>query len=119
VDQPALRNLDNFRIPEENETMAATMIAFYKEPPDREKFDKHLFEVHLPLVQKIPGLVKMEVHRFTGKSAPYYLMVTLYFNDKEERKAGLMNSPEGQAVTADTQNNVAPDNIIVAFADTV
>ncbi|TME06523.1 MAG: EthD family reductase [Chloroflexi bacterium] len=99
--------------------MAATMIAFYKEPPDREKFDKHLFEVHLPLVQKIPGLVKMEVHRFTGKSAPYYLMVTLYFNDKEERKAGLMNSPEGQAVTADTQNNVAPDNIIVAFADTV
>jgi uncharacterized protein (TIGR02118 family) len=99
--------------------MAATMIAFYKEPADREKLEKHLFEVHFPLVQKLPGLLKMEVNRFSGKSAPYYLMVTLYFNNKEERKAALMNSPEGQAVTADTQSNVPADKIIVAFADTV
>jgi uncharacterized protein (TIGR02118 family) len=99
--------------------MAATMIAFYKEPTDREKLEKHLFEVHFPLVRKLPGLVKMEVNRFSGKSAPYYLMVTLYFNDKEARKAALMNSPEGQAVTADTQSNVPADKIVVAFADTV
>ena len=99
--------------------MAATMIAFYKEPADREKLEKHLFEVHFPLVQKLPGLVKMEVNRFSGKSAPYYLMVTLYFNNKDERKAALMNSPEGQAVTADTQKNVPPENIVGAFADVV
>ncbi len=99
--------------------MAATMIAFYKEPVDREKFDKHLFEVHLPLCRKMPGLVKTEVNRFSGKSAPYYLMVTLYFNNKDERKAALMSSPEGLAVTADTQSNVPPDKIAVAFADTV
>ena len=98
--------------------MAATMIAFYKEPADREKFDKHFFEVHLPLVGKVPGLVKAEVSRFTGKNAPYYLMATLYFNNKEERKTGL-GSPEGQALSADLPNYVAPDSITIAFADTV
>src|SRR5205085_11950993 len=65
------------RFKKENNTMAATMIAFYKEPADREKLEKHLFEVHFPLVRKLPGLVKMEVNRFSGKGAPYYLMVTL------------------------------------------
>jgi len=99
--------------------MAATMIAFYKEPADREILEKHLFEVHFPLVQKLPGLVKMEVNRFSGKSAPYYLMVTLYFNNRDEMKAALMKSPEGQAVTADTQGNVPADQIVVAFAETV
>ena len=99
--------------------MSATMIAFYKEPADREKLEKHLFEVHFPLVRKLPGLVKMEANRFSGKGAPYYLMVTLYFNSKDERKAALMTSPEGQAVTADTQSNVPADKIVVAFADTV
>jgi uncharacterized protein (TIGR02118 family) len=97
--------------------MTATMIAFYKEPADREKFDKHFFEVHLPLVEKIPGLQRVEVKRFTGKTAPYYLMATLYFNNKEERKAGL-SSPEGQATSADLPNYAAPDSVIIAFADT-
>ena len=98
--------------------MPATMIAFYKEPPDREKFDKHFFEVHLPLVRKIPGLLKLEVERFAGKGAPYYLMVTLYFNNKEERKAGL-NSPEGQATSVDLPNYAEPGSFIIAFADVV
>lgn len=98
--------------------MAATMIALYKEPPEREKFDKHFFEVHLPLLQKVPGLTKTEVQRFAGKNAPYYLMATLYFNDKEARKAGL-NSPEGQALSADLPNYAAEGSYIIAFADTV
>ena len=66
--------------------MAVTMMALYKEPADREKFEKHYFETHVPLVKKIPGLQKVEVSRFSGKNAPYYLMATLYFNNKDERK---------------------------------
>jgi uncharacterized protein (TIGR02118 family) len=99
--------------------MAATMIAFYKEPVNREEFDAYYFEKHVPLVQKIPGLVKIEVSRFSGKNAPYYLMTTLYFNNKDERKAGL-SSPEGQATSVDVPNfAAAPDSFIIAFADVV
>ncbi|GCE06498.1 EthD family reductase [Dictyobacter aurantiacus] len=98
--------------------MAVTMIALYKEPADREKFEKHYFDTHIPLVKKIPGLQKVEVSRFTGKDAPYYLMATLYFNSKEERKAGL-SSPEGQATNADLVNFATPDSVTIAFTEIV
>ncbi|MBE3560176.1 MAG: EthD family reductase [Ktedonobacteraceae bacterium] len=94
------------------------MIALYKEPADREQFDKHYFNVHVPLVQKLPGLLKAEVHRFSGKNAPYYLMAILYFNNRDERKAAL-SSPEGQATSADLPNFTAPDDVVIAFSEVV
>lgn len=96
--------------------MAVTMIALYKEPPNREQFEQHYFGTHIPLVQKIPGLMKVEVQRFSGRDAPYYLMATLYFESKEARKAGL-SSLEGQATNADLANFAAPGSYTIAFAD--
>jgi uncharacterized protein (TIGR02118 family) len=98
--------------------MAVTMVVLYKEPSDREKFDAYYHSTHIPLVKKIPGLQKVEVSRFTGREAPYYLMATLYFNNKEERKAAL-SSPEGQATAADLANFATPDIVTTAFADIV
>jgi len=98
--------------------MAVTMMAFYKEPADREAFDRHYFEKHVPLVHRIPGLQKMEVSRFSGKEAPYYLLATLHFASKEDRKAGL-SSPEGRATNEDLANFASPDSVIIAFADIV
>ena len=40
------------------------LIALYKKPADAdaiEAFEKHYFENHMPLVAKIPGLIKSEV----------------------------------------------------------
>jgi uncharacterized protein (TIGR02118 family) len=37
------------------------MIAIYKTPKDIEAFDKHYFEVHIPLAKKLPGLIKYDV----------------------------------------------------------
>jgi uncharacterized protein (TIGR02118 family) len=98
--------------------MAATTIVLYKEPANKEEFDAYYFEKHIPLVQKVPGLVRVEVNRFSGKTAPYYLMATLYFNSKDERKAAL-SSPEGQAMNADVVNFATPENVTVGFADVV
>ena len=41
----------------------AKMIAIYRTPNDIEAFDKHYFEVHIPLAKKLPGLIKYEVGR--------------------------------------------------------
>ena len=98
--------------------MAATIIVLYKEPTNTEAFDAYYFEKHVPLVQKVPGVLRIEVNRFSGKNAPYYLMATLYFNSRDERKAALA-SPEGQAMNADVANFAAPENVTVSFADVV
>jgi uncharacterized protein (TIGR02118 family) len=66
----------------------------------------------------MPGLVKVEVNRFTGADAPYYLMTTLYFNSREEREASL-NSPTGQTTAADVLNFAAQGSFTLAFADVV
>ncbi len=98
--------------------MAATTIVLYKEPANKEAFDAYYFEKHVPLVQKVPGLLKIEVNRFSGKNAPYYLMAILYFNSKDERKAALASS-EGQAMNADVANFATPEHVTVGFADVV
>ncbi len=97
------------------------MIAMYTEPTDREAFDKHYFGTHMPLAQKIPGLVKAEVVKFTGAASgepPYYVMTTLYFNNKAEMDAG-MGSPEGRATGKDLRNFTQPGQVIIAFSETV
>jgi len=33
----------------------------YRTPKDQVAFDKHYFEVHVPIAKKIPGLKKYEV----------------------------------------------------------
>jgi uncharacterized protein (TIGR02118 family) len=96
--------------------MAATMVVLYTEPADRTKFESYYFEKHMPLVDKMPGLQKAEVNRFTGDNAPYYLMATLYFADTEARKAAI-NSPEGKAAINDVPNFAPSDTVTVMFAD--
>jgi len=97
------------------------MIALYTEPTDREAFDSHYFGTHIPLVNKIPGLVKTEVNRVTGAAsgpAPYYLMVSLYFNSKEEMDTALA-TPEGRATGKDLRNFTTPGQATITFAEVV
>jgi uncharacterized protein (TIGR02118 family) len=96
------------------------MIAMYKEPSDREAFDKYYNETHLPLAGKIPGLVKTEVMRLygtaTGGAPPYYLIAKLYFNSKEEMDAGL-GGAEGRATGKDLRNFTQPGQVEMCFAE--
>ena len=79
------------------------MVALFKSPDAVEEFDRHYDEVHSPLMQKVPGLVRMEVTRnlqaFRGE-APYYLMAEMYFEDKESFDAA-MASEENRAAGKD------------------
>ncbi len=42
-------------------TAMARMVVIYRTPKDVEAFDRHYFEIHVPLAKKIPGLRKYEV----------------------------------------------------------
>ena len=82
------------------------LIAMYKEPADKEMFDAHYFEKHMPLVAMIPGLIKSEVSKIKvlpGTETNYYLMCELYYKDIDAFNAG-MASQEGKASARDLVN---------------
>lgn len=78
----------------------AKLIALYKQPEDKEAFDKHYNEVHVPITEKIPGLREIRVTKFSitpmGKPSPYYLMCEMIYDNMDDLNNGL-RSEEGRA----------------------
>lgn len=90
----------------------ARMIAIYRTPKDTVTFDKHYFEVHIPLAKRLPGLLKYDVGKApilstTGHS-DVYCIGTLHFESLEAIKAAFA-SDEGKACAAD-RKILAPNN---------
>lgn len=83
------------------------LVALYKQPEDRQAFDEHYFKTHLPLAAKMPGLVKVNVTRFTGTpigdTAPFYLQAEMFFETKEALDDA-MRSQEGKAAAKDVMS---------------
>jgi uncharacterized protein (TIGR02118 family) len=76
----------------------------YKTPKDTAAFDKHYYEVHIPLAKKIPGLRKYEVSKGpvatpAGPSG-LHLVAVLTFDNVAAVQAGF-GSSEGKAAGAD------------------
>ena len=64
----------------------ARMVVIYRTPKNVEAFDRHYFEIHVPLAKKIPGLRKYEVSdgpiaTLVG-TADVHRIGTLYFEDR-------------------------------------
>jgi uncharacterized protein (TIGR02118 family) len=82
----------------------ARLVVMYRTPKDPGAFDKHYFEIHIPIAKKIPGLRKYEVSRGpiatpTGP-AGFHLIATLHFDDMTAIQNAFA-SPQGQAAAAD------------------
>ena len=91
------------------------LIALYRKPSDPAEFDKHYFDVHIPLVRKFPGLKKLEVTRVTGApigEAKFHLVAEMYFDSRDAMDAALA-SAEGKAVTRDIMSFAA--DVITVF----
>ncbi len=94
------------------------LIALYKKPSDVAAFEEHYTQVHMPLMDKVPGVVKTEVtHFFTGPMGepPYYMMYEAYFEDRAAFDAA-MKSPENRAAGKDLMS-FAKDIATVMFGD--
>jgi uncharacterized protein (TIGR02118 family) len=94
------------------------LVALFKKPPDPAAFDRHYQNVHAPLVQKWPGLRKVEVARVTGMPGggdpPFYLIAEMYFDDADAMRSAL-RSPEGRAAGDDLQR-FAPGLVTLLYA---
>ena len=89
----------------------ARMLVIYKMPQDTAAFDKHYFEVHIPLAKKLPGLRKYEVSRgpvTTLAGGEAYMVAILTFDSLAAIKAAFA-SEAGAACAAD-RRHFAPDS---------
>ncbi len=79
------------------------LIAIYKTPEDEDAFLKHYRGIHIPLVDKIPGLVKAEFTKI-GKTLVgepgNFLLAEMFFETSETFLAAL-KSTETAAAAAD------------------
>ncbi len=94
------------------------LIALYKKPADVQAFEEHYANVHLPLVEKIPGLRKTELSRITGAprgEAPFYMMYEMYFDDMNAYNRA-MASEENKAAGKDLMS-FARDLVTLMIAD--
>jgi uncharacterized protein (TIGR02118 family) len=89
----------------------ARMVVIYATPKDPVAFDKHYFEVHVPLARQLPGLIKYEVSKgpvvaLAGAREPYLIGI-LYFDSLAAIREAFA-SECGKACAAD-RRVLAPD----------
>lgn len=92
------------------------LVALYKQPSDPTAFDQAYFQTHIPLIEKVPGLQKTMITRFTRTlmGEGYYLMAEMYFTDEAALKAA-MKSPE-MAAAGENLDSFARDLYVLMFA---
>ena len=90
----------------------ARMVVIYRTPKDVEAFDRHYFEIHVPLAKKLPGLRRYEISDDTIVTLlgnpDVFRIGTLYFDDMAALKKAFA-SPEGQVAGTD-RRFFAPDD---------
>ena len=89
----------------------AKMTVIYKTPKNIDFFERHYFEVHIPLAKQLEGLIKCEINdnaisSTTGHSC--YRIAHLYFNSQGAIKKAFA-SEIGQKCAADGKI-LAPNN---------
>lgn len=89
----------------------AKMLVIYKTPADPAAFDRHYFDIHLPLAKQLPGLRRYDVSKrpivsLLQGEAPY-IVATLYFDSLEAIRAAFA-SEVGKACAID-RRKYAPD----------
>lgn len=69
-------------------------IALYKYPPDPAAFDEAYFETYLPLIEKLPGLERTTITRFTRAvmGEGLSLMAKMNFREEESLKQAMRSS---------------------------
>ncbi|WP_421592755.1 EthD family reductase [Shinella sp. M27] len=93
----------------------AQMVVIYRTPQDIAAFDRHYFDIHVPLAKTLPGLRKYEISdgpiAAPAGSDDVYRIGRLSFDNLAALQAAFA-SPEGRAAAAD-RRLFAPDDSAV------
>ena len=96
----------------------ARMLVIYKTPVDPATFDKHYFDVHIPLAKELPGLKRYEVSKgpivALAGATDAYLVGTLHFESLTAIKEAFA-SECGRACAADRRILAPEDKDVQMF----
>jgi uncharacterized protein (TIGR02118 family) len=96
--------------------MTVKLVVLYTQPEDPTAFDEHYVGVHVPLVEKLPGLQRFESGTFTaaldGGEQTYHRIAEQYFADRAAMDAAF-GSSEGAATAADFGRIAPPGSRIL------
>jgi uncharacterized protein (TIGR02118 family) len=78
------------------------MLVLYEQPTDAAAFDRHYFEVHVPLARRLPGLRRYSVGRdVTGiRGEPHHIVGELEWEDMDSLRRDF-GSELGQELARD------------------
>ena len=94
------------------------LVAVYKVPENKDAFESHYKEVHMPLTVKIPRIKEVRMNRVFGGpmgKSELHLITELCFVSKEDFKAA-MSTPEAMASGKDAMS-FAKNLVSVHFAE--
>jgi uncharacterized protein (TIGR02118 family) len=78
-------------------------LVLYRQPTDQEAFERHYFDVHVPLAKRLPGLRRYTVSRnpssIRGEEG-FFLVAELDWDDMDSLRRDF-SSPLGQATARD------------------
>ena len=99
----------------------AKMTVIYKTPKDIDFFERHYFDVHVPLAKQLPGLLAYEINdstviSTTGHAAPYRI-AHLHFESFEIMMAAFQ-SDIGQQCAADRKILASNEEVQIYLYDT-
>ncbi|PRZ44217.1 uncharacterized protein (TIGR02118 family) [Antricoccus suffuscus] len=83
--------------------MTTSLFVTYRVPDDAAAFDKSYFDGHVPLVNKMPGLLENRVNKVVQNIAgeqKLYVITELVFENAEAAQKAL-GSEEGKATSVD------------------
>ncbi len=99
----------------------AKMTVIYKTPKDKDFFEKHYFDVHVPLAKQLPGLLKYEINDgpvvSTTDHTDVYRIANLYFESLEAMKVAF-SSEIGQQCAADRRILASNEDVQIYLYDT-
>ena len=92
--------------PKDERNPMLKLTVLYNYPEDPETFEEYYANERLPLVAKMPNVLRFESGRVgtvDGSEPPYYRIAELWF-ESGERLSEALSSPEGEYATGDIRN---------------
>lgn len=71
------------------------LVAIYRKPENIAEFEQHYFDIHAPLAEKVPGLIKLEVNKVYGSptgESDFHLIAEMLFESKEALEKAMKSS---------------------------
>jgi uncharacterized protein (TIGR02118 family) len=100
----------------------AKMTVIYKTPKDKEFFERHYFDVHVPLAKQLLGLIKYEINdgpiASTTGHLETYRIAHLYFESLEAMMSAF-RSETGQKCAADRKFLSSNEDVQIYLYDTI